>query len=73
MTHFLFSSFTGGQWRFPTVRPACLRPMLRRKEFAQLADKINNAMGWQIFGLELLTYALVTLVTPPFAAHIMVR
>lgn len=46
--------------------------MLRRKEFAELAQRINRDMGWQFFGLELLTYALVTLVTPPFAAHLMV-
>lgn len=46
--------------------------MLRRKEFAELAEKVNNAMRWNVFGLELLTYALVMLITPPFAAHLMV-
>eukprot|EP01032_Pedospumella_encystans_P009033 gene9033-10667_t len=61
----------GGPWRFPTVRPACLRPMLKRQEFRELAEKINKAMEWQILGFELLSYALVTLFTPPFAAHVM--
>lgn len=63
---------TGGPWRFPTVRPACLRPMLKRQEFREFAEKINKAMEWQFFGLELLSYALVALFTPPFAAHVMV-
>ncbi len=47
--------------------------MLKRQEFRELAEKINKAMEWQIFGLELLSYALVALFTPPFAAHVMVR
>jgi len=47
--------------------------MLKRQEFRELAEKINKAMEWQIFGFELLSYALVALFTPPFAAHVMVR
>lgn len=46
--------------------------MLRRTEFRLLADKINKEMEWQYFGLEMWMYSLVALVTPPFAAHLMV-
>ena len=46
--------------------------MLKRQEFREFAEKINKAMEWQFFGLELLSYALVALFTPPFAAHVMV-
>lgn len=63
----------GGPWKFPSSRPACLRPMLRRTEFRALADKINKLTEWHFFSFEMLAFYIVGIIAAPLAAALMVR
>jgi hypothetical protein len=47
--------------------------MLRRAEYRQLAEKINQRMEWPQFGWEMLLFYSVAFVVPPLAAFLMVR
>ncbi len=53
-------------------RPACLRPMLRRAEYKEFAEKVNKRMEWKPLGIELLIFYTVAFVAPPLAAFLMV-
>jgi hypothetical protein len=56
-----------------TVRPLCLRPMLSRKAYREFALKINDLVGWEQFGYEMLLFYFVLFFFPPLAALFMVR
>ena len=56
----------------PIYRPACLRPLLKRTEYRQLAERVNAAAGWPLLTWELLVFVTVSLLAPPLAPYIMV-
>jgi hypothetical protein len=47
--------------------------MLRKKEYRELAERINRRMAWRRCGWEMLMFYTVGLVVPPLAAFLMVR
>ena len=62
----------GGPWVLPTSRPVCLRPTLLRKQYKEFAEKINAALAWNVYSMEIIFFYLVTIVIPPFSATLMV-
>jgi hypothetical protein len=46
--------------------------MLRKKEYRELAERINRRMAWRRCGWEMLMFYTVGLVVPPLAAFLMV-
>jgi hypothetical protein len=46
--------------------------MLRKKEYRELAERINRRMAWRRCGWEMLMFYAVGLVVPPLAAFLMV-
>lgn len=70
---FIFFISSGGPWKLPVCRPACLRPMLRRAEYKEFAEKVNKRLEWQPYGIEMMTFYTVAFVAPPLAAFLMVR
>lgn len=62
----------GGPWRMATVRPHCLRPMLHRKGFEELAEEINKLVSWDQFSYEMMIFYLVFIFVPPLSALVMV-
>lgn len=57
----------------PLNRPACLRPMLKREEYRQFAQKINARMEWTLFSWEALAFFVISLLAPPLSSYLMVR
>jgi hypothetical protein len=63
----------GGAWILPPVRPVCLRPLLLREEYKNMAVELNNRVSWQgAWGLEIFIFCFVSLISPSFAAITMV-
>lgn len=50
-----------------------MRPMLKKAEYRDFAEKINKRMEWKPYGIEMLTFYTVAIVAPPLAAFLMVR
>lgn len=62
----------GGAWRLPHRRPDCLKPTLLASEYYNFAKEINKMMEWKLFSVEMLSYYLVLLLTPPISSYYMV-
>ena len=56
----------------PICRPACLRPMLRKAEYRQLAERVNRRVAWQTLGWEMMLFHVTAFLVPPLAAFLMV-
>jgi hypothetical protein len=63
----------GGPWVLSNKRPACLRPMLKKKEYQDFVQKINEAVSWNHWGTEMIIFYITSFIIPPIAALIMVR
>jgi hypothetical protein len=63
-----FSS-RGGPWKLPLRRPDCLKPTFLSSEYYKFASEVNRLMEWNLFSVEILTYYLVLLLTPPLSSY----
>ena len=62
----------GGPWVLSNKRPACLRPMLKKKEYQDFVQKINEAVSWNHWGTEMIIFYVTSFFIPPITALIMV-
>jgi hypothetical protein len=67
-----FVTKTGGPWRMPLSRPACLRPMLKREEYRHFAERINARVEWRLFSWEALSFFVISILAPPLSSYLMV-
>jgi hypothetical protein len=56
----------------PLSRPACLRPMLKRQEYRQFAERINARVEWRLFSWEALSFFVISILAPPLSSYLMV-
>jgi cellulose synthase/poly-beta-1,6-N-acetylglucosamine synthase-like glycosyltransferase len=54
-------------------RPNCLKPMLKKAEFAAFAQSINEAVAWNPCGSEMFIFYLTSFIIPPISGLIMVH
>ena len=54
------------------VCPVSLRPMLRTKQYAELASVITNTMKWKWNSLECISIALMYIFVPAHASQFLV-
>lgn len=62
----------GGSWIFPTCCPQNLRPMLKEKQYLELAAIVTKAMVWEPNSAETLLISALHLLVPAHGAQFLV-
>lgn len=58
---------------WPAVCPPNLRPMIREREYVELANAVTHLLHWKTWSFESFCVTLLYLLVPAHAAHYLVK